>query len=321
MYIICVESSRTRGMGHLFRSLLYASYLDKIKEQYIVLINNDKNSVDILDSKKIPFRIVNYDDLSDWQTPIIRELNVDVWIQDKFETSLEMAQNIKKNNILLCMIDEFGVAADLCDLHFAGMMYLTGYQVRGKKIFCGTDYVILNPEIDNYRRIRTNISNIIVSLGGSDPYGLTVEIVKEISKTNYNVGIVIGPDFSYKKELEMMNVNKYPILQNVPSLIQEFSKYDLAITSGGITCCEVNSCGIPSIIFANASHEIHTGHFMQEKGGALYAGSYKCWNKDIFKKISNLDIKRMSQAGIQTFDTKAIERIFSIIEKEKKDER
>lgn len=321
MYIICIESSKSRGMGHLFRSLLYASYLDKNNEQYIVLINNDKNSIDIIASKKIPFRVVDYDDVSDWQTPLIKELNVDVWIQDKFETSLEMAKNIKKNNILLCMIDEFGDGASLCDLHFAGMMYLTGYQVRGKKIFCGTDYVILNPEIDNYRRIRSDISNIIISLGGSDPYGLTVEIVKEISKTKYNVEIIIGPDFNYKKELELANVNKYPILQNVSSLIQEFSKFDLAITGGGVTCCEANSCGIPSIIFANAPHEIHTGHFMQEKGGALYAGSYECWDKEIFKKISNLNIKRMSQAGMKTFDTGAIERIFSIIKKEKKDER
>ena len=303
-------------MGHLFRSLLYASYLDSINEKYIILINDDKNAIEILDSKGIPYRIVDYADSSDWQTPIIEGYQVDIWLQDKFETSIVMAQNIKKNKILLCAIDEFGPGAYLCDLHFAGMIYLTGHEVRGKKIFCGSEYVILNPEIDKYKKVRSEVSNIVISLGGSDPYGLTIEIVKQISKTDYNVEIIIGPDFDYKEELEKINIKKYPILQNVPSLIQEFSKFDFAITGGGVTCCEANSCGIPCIIFANAPHEVHTGHFMEKNGGAVYAGSYKGWNKNIMNSISEFDIEKMSRAGMQTFDSRAIERIFSTIRQE-----
>jgi spore coat polysaccharide biosynthesis predicted glycosyltransferase SpsG len=311
-----VESSKTRGMGHLFRSLLYASYLDSINEQYIVLINNDKSAIDILASKNISYRLVDFSDTSNWQTQLIKEYHADVWLEDKFETSIEMAMNIKKNHIPLCAIDEFGPGADLCDVHFAGMIYLTGHEVRGKKICCGAEYVILNPEIDQYKKIRSEVSNVIISLGGSDPYGLTVDIVKEISKADYNVEIIIGPDFEYRKELEEANVKRYPILQNVPSLIQEFSKFDFAITGGGVTCCEANSCGIPCIIFANAPHEVHTGYFMEERGGAVYAGSYEGWDKAKITHIADLDVKSMSQAGMQTFDTKAIERIFFTIRQE-----
>ncbi len=316
LFIICVESSKTRGMGHLFRSLLYISYLDSINESYIVLINDDKGAIDILASRSIPYRLVDFSDVSDWQTKIINELKADVWIEDKFETTIEMVQNIKKNNILLCAIDEFGPGADFYDIHFAGMIYLTGHEVRGKKTYFGTEYVILNPEIDKYKKKRSEVSNVIISLGGSDPFGLTVEIVREISKFDYNVEIIIGPDFEYRKELDEVNTRQYPILQNVPSLIQEFSKFDFAITGGGVTCCEANSCGIPCIIFANAPHEVHTGYFMEKKGGALYAGSYEVWDKEVLSRIKDLNIKKMSEAGMQTFDTKAIERIFTIIRQE-----
>ncbi len=315
-YIICVESSKTRGMGHLFRSLLYAAYLDCKREQYLVLVNNDRRALDILEEKKIPHRIVDFSDLSDWQTPLIKECNVKVWLQDKFETSYEMAQHIKKNNILFCAVDEFGQAAELCDIHFAGMIYLTGHEVRGKEIYCGEQFVILNPEIDQYKRVRTKAENIIISLGGSDPYGLTVGIIKEISQTNHNVEVVIGPDFDYRDELDKANTKDYPILQNVPSLIREFSKFDLAITGGGITCCEANACGIPCVIFANAPHEIRTGHFMETKGGAVYAGFYEEWDRKVIAEIANLDIEKMSRAGMCLFDTNAIERIFSIIRRE-----
>lgn len=316
MYIIGVESSKTRGMGHFFRSLLYASYLGKVGKPYIILINNDDRAIKILETKGIPFKVVDYADESDWETTVIKEVNAIAWIQDKFETSTHMASNISKNNILFCAIDEFGPGAELCDIHFAGMIYLTGHKVNGKKIYRGPEYVILNPEIDQYKRLRTKVSNVIISLGGSDPYGMTVDVIKQISKTNLSVEIIIGPDFDYRKELDEANTNNYPVLQNVPSLIREFSKFDFAITGGGVTCCEANSCGIPCIIIANAPHEMHTGAFMQSKGGAIYAGSYKGWDREIINGINSLDIEHMSRSGMFNFDTKAIDRIFNIIEQE-----
>ena len=55
---------------------------------------------------------------------------------------------------------------------------------------------------------------------------------------------------------------------------------------------------------------------MEEKGGAVYAGSYEGWNKEVINRISDMDIERMSRAGMNSFDTKAVERIFSIIRQE-----
>lgn len=316
VYVICVESSKTRGMGHFFRSLLYADYLNTIGRSYIILINNDEHAVEIYKKRGIPYRIVDYCDNSDWETEIIKEFGADVWLQDKFETSMQMAQNITRNKVLFCAIDEFGPGAELCDIHFAGMIYLTGHKVDGKRVYCGTKYVVLNPEIEKYRRIRTSVSRVVISLGGSDPYGMTVEIVKQISKTELNVSVIIGPDFDYYSQLVSANVNGYPILKNVPSLIEEFFKYDFAITGGGITCCEANSCGLPCIIIANAVHEIRTGYYMQKMGGAIYGGSFQEWNKEILKNITDIDIMKMSRAGMGNFDAKAINRIFTIIDKE-----
>lgn len=313
LYIVCIESSRTRGMGHLFRSLLYAIYLKEHNIPFLFLVNDDEKSVHILKDKEIPFQIVDYSDETDWISPIIKDNAVTVWLQDKFETSKKFAENICKNNVLLCMIDEFGPGAELCDIHFAGMIYLAGHKVQGKEIHCGSEYVVLNDEINNYRYLRTKVESVIVSLGGSDPFGMTVEIVRELNKTDLNVEIIIGPDFAFYEQLKEVNINNYPILQNVSSLIQEFSKFDFAITGGGVTCCEANSCGIPCIIFANAPHETYTAKYMENNGGAIYAGSYEGWDKNIFSKIKALSIRQLSEKGMSTFDTKAVERIFTII--------
>lgn len=316
MYLICIESSKTRGMGHLFRSLLYADYLKKVDIPFIFLINEDKKAIGILKSKNIPYLIVDYSDNSDWQTAIIKRNNVNVWIQDKFETSLNMAQNIVRNNVLFCAIDEFGPGAEICDIHFAGMIYLTGYEIRGRRIYSGTEYVILNPETDQYKRTRTAVKKIVVSLGGSDPYGNTVKIVEELSRTGYYVEVIVGPSFDYHDELSAVNTRNYPILSNVPSLIKEFSRFDFAISGGGVTCCEANSCGIPCMIVANAPHEINTGLYLQRKGSAIFGGSYEKPDFKRINEISQLDIENMSKSGMKLFDSKGVDRIFTIIEKE-----
>ena len=64
MIAICIESSNSRGMGHLFRSLLYAEFLKKRNEQFIYLINNDEPSLKILSEKGIDYIIVDFSDIA-----------------------------------------------------------------------------------------------------------------------------------------------------------------------------------------------------------------------------------------------------------------
>lgn len=321
MYLICIESSKKRGMGHLFRALLYTSYLKKERIPFLILINNDSRSIEILEKKGLPYIIADYGDETDWETEVIQRYGVKVWLEDKFETTEIMIKHIVANDsVLFCMVDEFGDSASYADIHFGGMLYLTGGTVTGKKIYCGSEYVILNPEIDRYKRIRNNISNIIVTLGGSDPFGATVDVVKELANTEYNVEVVIGPNFDYREELDEINKKKYPIKQNLPSLISEFSKFDFAITGGGITCCEANASGLPCMVIANAPHEIHTGRYIERKGGGIYAGSYDDWDRSRILAIQEMDIAQMSRKGMESFDTGALKRMFTIIGQEMKDE-
>ena len=146
--------------------------------------------------------------------------------------------------------------------------------------------------------------------------GIGLIIVKELKKTNYNVTILIGPNFKFKTELDTINSGQFQIVQNVPSLIQYFYNFDFAITGGGVTCCEANATGLPCYIIANARHEENTGRFMEKIGGSLYLGAFGNWDLKSIQSINELDISTMSQKGIENFDTKAINRIFSIIKEE-----
>ena len=313
MYILAIESSRTRGMGHLFHALQYAAYLERKSEPYLILINDDASSLRVLNDKHLPYRIVSYDDTEDWPSQIVKEYRPDVWLQDKFETDITLAKHIRKNDILFCLVDEFGTAAGMCDLHFGGMLYMTGHEVLGNKVYYGPEYVILNRDIEKYHRTRSEVKHIIVTLGGSDPYGVTVEVIEALSATDYEVEVVIGPNFTYQEELQQVNRKHYPVKQYLPSLIAEMDKFDFAITGGGVTCCEACAVGLPCLIVANAPHEVHTARHLERLECAIFAGEHGNWNKSLLGRIQNLDIHAMSKKGMNLFDAKAVERIFSEI--------
>lgn len=315
MYIICIESSNVRGMGHLFRALLYVDYLEKKHLEYLLLINNDLNSIQILKERGIVYKVVDFEDVqSNWEAKIIKDFHVDVWINDKFETSLGMGKHISQTNVLFCMIDEIGKADKYADIHFVGMIYPTKKDIKGKRIYCGNEYIILNTDIQKYQKERTNLNRIVVSMGGSDPHEVTLSIVRRLLEYQYNVDIVIGPNFKRKQELLELNKERFQIFQNVPSLIEQFYEYDLAITGGGVTCCEANAAGLPCLIIANAPHEENTGKYIESLGGAIYLGNYKKWDFGILSKLNTINLNEMSRKGMAAFRLDTVHRMMQIIQ-------
>lgn len=193
MFIICIESSHQRGMGHFYRALIIQEYLKKKKEKNLIVINDDKVSVKILREKNITYETVDYSDVtSNWEKRIICKYHVNVWLLDKFETGWQLAKHIEDEDIVLAAIDDCGVGAKLVDLHFCSMLF---HDLKGKHIYSGKDYLILNPEIAKYRRHRNELKKVIVTMGGSDTYGVTVKVVKILKKQGYGADIVIGPGF------------------------------------------------------------------------------------------------------------------------------
>lgn len=311
MTAICIESSHKRGMGHFFRALNILEYLKSVGEATILMINSDTNSLQILKEKSILYEVVDYDDVTtNWEKDLIHKYHVDVWLLDKFETGIELAEHVKREGIILAAIDDRGSGAELIDLHFCSMLY---ENLRGKRIYVGKEYMVLNPEIAKYRRRRTELKKILVTLGGSDTYGVTVQVVKILKKRGIGADIVIGPDFQHQRQLEQEVDKHFVVYNTVPSLIATFSEYDLAVTGGGISCFEANASGLPCIIIASETHEIDNGKYLARFGGARFAGYYQDINEEIFD-VEKFNIEAMSVNGLNAFQLNGLKNMYSKIQ-------
>lgn len=312
MFAICIEGSHQRGMGHVFRAIQFVEYLKRRNEPYIILVNNDKISKDILINANMPFEVVNLLDYdSNWEKAIIRKYNVTIWFNDRMSTDIRHSKHIKAEGIKLITMDDQGTGAEIADINFGGMSI--GTALKGREVFLGTEYLILNTEIEQYRRIRNEVNKIVVTLGGSDTYGVTIKVVKILKDIGKAATIIIGPNFKHEEDLTKVINEKFKVKRNVPSLIKEFSQYDLAITGGGVTPFEANAMGLPCIIIANELHEIPIGEYLEKLGGAIFAGYYKEIREEIFSE--ELDIEKMSRKALSQITLNGTENIYNLIMK------
>ena len=179
-----------------------------------------------------------------------------------------------------------------------------------KKVLKGVDYLILNSQINLFKKNRIKLENILVTLGGSDTYAVTIKVLKLLKKYNIKATIHTGPSFKHKEELQKNLTTNFKIVDFVPSLIEEFSKYDLAITGGGITPFEANASGLPCMIIANETFEVPNGEFLSSLGSSLYLGFHENIDESKFKDIEKLNLENMSQNGLLKLNTKAVEKIY-----------
>ena len=315
MFAICIEASHSKGMGHLFRMLNFTVYLKEQNEQFIFFVNNNERTQKVLNEKNINYEVVDLsDNKSNWEKNLIDKYNIKYWINDRLDTTQKHSFNIKKKNIKLITFDDIGTGSKNCDLNICGLFFNRD-NLEGKKVLKGTNYLILNNEINIHKRERKDIQKILITLGGSDTHCVTVKVLRILKKNKIKATIHIGPSFEHFNELSLELTDDYKVINFIPSLIEEFSKYDLAITGGGVTPFESNASGLPCFIVANEIFEIVNGEFLQNLGSSIFIGHHTDIKENVFENLDRIDINYMSQIGIKDLNTNAVSRIYKEIKK------
>lgn len=310
----CIAASHERGLGHLYKTLNFIDYLVGQGEQYIIMVNDDSRAVEVLKQRAVAYVTVNLSDAdTDWETALIKRFGINIWVNDRLDTDENHAVNVKKNGINLITFDDRGTGAAFADIHFAPLVFSGRDKLRGKRVLTGIRYLALNREIGACRRQRDRLGSILVTLGGSDTYGVTLQVVNMLKKCNRSATIIVGPASKHKTELKQAIDRTFKLKFGVPSLIQEFVLHDIAITGGGVTPFEANASGLPCIIVANELHEIEIGQFLAATGSSIFAGYYKAIDESKFSINMNMDLETMSRTGMMEIKTDGVANIFNEI--------
>ncbi|MGO8026494.1 PseG/SpsG family protein [Rhizobium leguminosarum] len=318
MFVFCIESSHARGMGHLFRSLTLATELRSRGHPVLFLANDHPNSLRIIRERCFDVALHDLASVTGWENGFIEpDASSSVWINDRLNTQRSHSEAIKRLGAKLVTFDDRGDGAELADMNICALLFEKTEGLKGKDVRLGVEYMILNPEIATYRRIREKLASILVTLGGADTYGVTVRVAKWLSSKPFPVTIVTGPSFQHMAELEEVVAtaapDRFKLLNQVPSLAAEMHGHDLAITGGGVTPFEACAAGLPCVVIANEPFEIPVGRALEELGAAFFAGHHSAFDLGILEKP--IPIRTMSETAMAKVDLGGVGRVADLLER------
>lgn len=298
------------GMGHLFRMInLYGALHQSGVDAIIVLLGEHLPSSEWLVREGIPFEIVADQVVgqSGWEAGLVLRYGAKVWINDRLQTDANHAARIKALGLRLVTFDDLGGGAALADIHVAALAAVRGEIPQGAKVLAGLKYLILAPEIAHFRRQRTECDSWVVSLGGSDTYGVTVKVAMWLNARQQPTTLILGPGFEHEEALKKVMGVDFKVKRAVPSLVAEFAAYDLAITGGGLTAFEAAALGLPTVTVANEVWEVAHCLHLQALGCSVFAGPHENINLSLLE--GPLDVAKMSGVALQAVDTDGVNRV------------
>ncbi|GAB6173407.1 UDP-2,4-diacetamido-2,4,6-trideoxy-beta-L-altropyranose hydrolase [Paradesulfitobacterium aromaticivorans] len=323
--VFLTEGGPGIGLGHVRRCLAIAREMEaRNKFNISFLINNPSVSELILKSgfkafyNKSLFMLPKPN-----QTIVVMDLKRDV---------SEEIRIVKAKGAKVCLIDNSTPARILADTVIYPVEHLVdGLDWEGftGEYFAGAKYFPLNREFiedgSSARYIDKESFRILITMGGSDPFNLTLTVVRAVLQIPFvKVKAVIGPNFVLKQVEDLMILSKknpeLEILQNVTNMARVMSLSQLAITAFGTTLFELAFMGLPAMILGNYSIDKAEARIYESLGCALFLGYYRELKEiDIIKGVKFLirdeyKLKKMSIAGKTLVDGLGASRIVDIIQ-------
>jgi spore coat polysaccharide biosynthesis predicted glycosyltransferase SpsG len=254
------------SFGHLFRCIALA---EELKEQYstdsIFLTNRDSTLDQAL--ARSGFRFFS---LPNHCSPAVELEQITSFKSKIIVVDLPEPWTVQAKQLIR---DGFRVISITDSLEFSPQTHIVvngniiaknnfSSKQAGVTYFTGPKYTILGPEFDRWTTItRARTSGpIFISMGGSDPTGLTLQITKSIAESSISLPLAVsfGPGFADSGPIEESLI-KYDgptqFLYNAPSLAPHLGGALIAITAGGLTAYQAASMGIPSIVIPSITHE------------------------------------------------------------------
>ena len=332
---IRVDACERTGMGHLIECLSIAKSLEKRSRFQITFLTNPASIVrKIIKKSGYKIRTINAKNEKEEISQIsdfVRKLKINILIVDLLNKKPQYFKKLKRLVKILCVILDDPkpkhIPADLV-VNFNILQRRSYYRKfsNSNTIYCiGPKYMPMPEELHEKWKIKKPISNecktIFVNQGGSDPYHLTIKILKSLERLQLKqkIIVVIGPAVSTRLKNELKKIrdnlkNDYrfewaPDQQRMYRLMEES---DIAITAAGNTLYELALCGVPSIVVSH--HETHNmvGGEFARRGAAINLGIGTVLSEEeIAAAIKELIYSKEKRASLSTNAKKIVDGLGS----------
>ncbi len=329
MILIRADANENTGSGHVMRCLSIASAF-AAKGENVKFVAADNKAYDLISSKGFDCVVLDTDfsDMGgelDKLTSILFLYNPSLFIVDSYFVTERYFAGLGKHT-KTAYIDDLNLKVWDVDYLINYNIYASeydysGYEATKTKLLLTPEYAPLRDEFRNLapHDIKDNVTDILVSAGGSDPARISERIINEICpmmpeiRFHFIIG-ALNPRMDVIKKLEKDNAILHINEQHIADLM---TKCDIAVSASGSTLYELSACGVPTIVFTLADNQIPAADMFDRMGIMFNSGDCRFDEKFISnlesfirKLIPDTDIRNKMSYNMQHLvDGRGAERL------------
>ncbi len=294
--LIRCDGDESIGLGHIVRCQALADEMrDRQGIGIVFAIKQGKAGADWI--RQHGFRVempnntsLNAQEEAEWIQALINHYSPDVLVLDiRNGLSTEAIHQWKKKGIWIVSLDDSSERAQHCNRVFCPPVPQMTEKLTDRiasqpgNTYCGWEWVVLRRQFADFKSqkrqlYRTDKPKLLVSMGGSDPAGLTlraIKILNQIKNSSFHVSVLLGPAFAFRTQLNelLSQVSKqFEILTPTEQMAELLAEYDCAFISFGITAYELAAVGVPSLILSLTEDHAQSAGLLVSSGAAISLG-------------------------------------------------
>lgn len=286
--LFACDASAKIGFGHVSRCLTLARELqDQHDAKIMFAMLNDEQSVGRVgkDYPVIEFdesRSVNY---HIWLGNQLSVHSIDFLILDiRGRLDRSMVREMRKDGLKIVTIDDPEDKRLETNLAFyppVPQVYDMDWSNMYGEWFSGWEYVIVDPQFVELQiqDIKREKNSILITMGWSDPEGMTVKILQALSflTIELDVTVLLGGNSVWLGLIEKIaskSKHKVRIIQDSEDRARIMSTHELAICSFGTTTYELLTLGVPLMILSLTPDHESSATVIGNVGAGLSLGQY-----------------------------------------------
>jgi UDP-2,4-diacetamido-2,4,6-trideoxy-beta-L-altropyranose hydrolase len=337
--IIRTDASTFMGIGHVMRCLALAQAFQDSGGRVVVAMAQstlsilkrlDAEGIEVVRLSSIPGSMQDAIEFS--CVALSRQAS---WaILDGYQFDSDYQLSLKEAGLKTLVVDDMGECehyySDLVlnqNAHADATMYRNCESYT--TLLLGPRYAMLRREFNSWREWKRGIpavaKNILVSMGGSDPNNVTLQVVRTLRSLNLaetKITIVVGgsnPNLDLLRQ-ELKASETIELAHDPSNMPELMARADVAISAAGSTCWEMCLLGLPSILLDLAPNQLPLAQTLDQTGSSIHAGSSeKVGEKELARKLQSLLLSRelrdkMSRRTREWVDGKGAERVLAALQ-------
>jgi UDP-2,4-diacetamido-2,4,6-trideoxy-beta-L-altropyranose hydrolase len=213
-------------------------------------------------------------------------------VVDGYQFGADYQRAMKAAGLRTLFIDDYGHAS-----HYSADLVLNQNVSPDEQLYAnresytqlllGPRYALLRREFSSWRdykrEIPSNGRKVLITLGGSDPEGLTaraIEAVAAIDMDALEAMVVVGgsnPQFEQLRSLAVKLAGRrnvgIEVQRDVANMAELMAWADVAISAGGTTCWELCLLALPALLIDVAENQRRVVRELQQVHCAVHLGS------------------------------------------------